>query len=457
MGSAVQICIRDVLEEYMMSHQLNISAFSALSGVNPGTLSRILQGIKPISLRQLEAITAAMDKPADTFFELYVEECFTFTPSMRRIRPFIMKCAELHRLDCIEQVVSRLMEDLSHGPALFGIAEMLYVNRSFTAATILYEHVANAERYQHAERLALCKYRLFSMALGSDLSTNYQAALMFEPYLNRLDVADLLEALKELIDVMVTVHQWQRVGELARTLTQTAEAQYAKSFTERSFVHPVYFYILYGWLIQGAAYAEHQNYEDAICCVDRYRNISWIKESDREAEERIQQFQQWADANLLLYRVLSGEKQAVDEYADYIASFPKEIFLALCHMLQAANRFSFNIDDKLIEFAEYIPTSAEHTKKLDNYNNSVMTEKTAQFYCDLAIYQFQRHPWDAINSLLNGMELSLRISSGHNTARFMALFEQNRHLANKSELQKFNNMSKEMTQLNADKISVILA
>lgn len=457
MGSAVQICIRDVLEEYMMSHQLNISAFSALSGVNPGTLSRILQGIKPISLRQLEAITAAMDKPADTFFDLYVEECFTFTPSMRRIRPFIMKCAELHRLDCVEQVVSRLMEDLSHGPALFEIAEMLYANRSFTAAAILYEHVANAERYQHAERLALCKYRLFSMALGSDLSTNYQAALMFEPYITRLDVQDQLEALKKLIDIMVTAHQWPRVGELARLMTDIAEIQYAHPLSQQKFVRPLYFYIMYGWLIQGTVHTENKNFEEAIRCVERYKNLTWIREQDKEAKIRIRQFQEWAAANILLYRVLSGDREALDEYANYIEAFPKEIFYGLCHIIQATNQFDYNIDTLLIRFHEYIPLSHKDNVKWGDYDKSVMAEKTAQFYYDLSVYQLKHHPLKAVSSILKGMEISIHIVSIRIIACYMALFEYNRALASPCELQQFNNLSKEVTQINADKKTFVLA
>lgn len=120
--------IRDVLQNYMKQHELNYARFSSLSGVNQGTLSRIMQGKAPISFRQLETITHAMELPADSLFDSYIEECFAYPSSVRRIRPFLIRCAELGRLDCIEKMVSRLLDDLFYKTALFEIGEELFSN-----------------------------------------------------------------------------------------------------------------------------------------------------------------------------------------------------------------------------------------------------------------------------------------------------------------------------------------
>jgi len=124
--------------QHMQSNHIMHSTFADISGINSGTLSHILQGNKPISMRQLVAITAGMGLPEDFFFDDYIEECFSFLISIRRIRPFIIRCAELDRLDCVEQIVNRLLDDLAYVSVLFDIAEELFANNKRLAAGGLY-------------------------------------------------------------------------------------------------------------------------------------------------------------------------------------------------------------------------------------------------------------------------------------------------------------------------------
>lgn len=57
--------IRSHLEAYLYSQQLSINQFSIQSGVNSGTLSRILSGQQPIAMNHLKLITRGMSLPED--------------------------------------------------------------------------------------------------------------------------------------------------------------------------------------------------------------------------------------------------------------------------------------------------------------------------------------------------------------------------------------------------------
>lgn len=85
-----------------------------------------------------------------------------------------------------------------------------------------------AEKYQHSERLALCQYRIFQIELEEqlDLEEKLRAATQFELYVNRLDAADQLDALKELMHIYGLVHKWKRVDELAKEMHRIASVQY---------------------------------------------------------------------------------------------------------------------------------------------------------------------------------------------------------------------------------------
>ncbi|KAF6577589.1 transcriptional regulator, partial [Paenibacillus sp. EKM208P] len=76
------------------------------------------------------------------------------------------------------------------------IAEELLAQGRHAAALLLYEGVAEAEKYQHSERLAVCQYRIFTIQIGDDQSRNHKAVILFEPYVERLDDLEQLDALK---------------------------------------------------------------------------------------------------------------------------------------------------------------------------------------------------------------------------------------------------------------------
>lgn len=447
--------IRETLIKHMRDNNMSYSQFSELSGINTGTLSRILNGNKPISMNQLVGITAGMGLPEDFFFDDYLVECFSSMITFRRIRPFIMKCAVLDRLDCIERTVLRLLDNLSYVSALFDVAEELYANKQNQAAALIYEQVSEAEKYQHSERLALCRYRLFLIALGTDLEANSRAAMVFEEYVNRLEEADQLDALKQLINVMMTVHKWKRVDELAEEMLRVATIQYEQFPNEQKTERPLYFYILYAWLIRGTVCEELGDYAGALNYASLYADGSWIREEDETAAWYINQFSEWATANTYLYRVMSGEEEAIDEYADFVAKHPEEIFIALGQIVQAANHFDFDIDRILERFSEYIPFQ-ERKGEHGQYNISVITEKSAQFFSDLGVYQFNKNPEIAINHILEGLILSIKINSVRNMVNCMTLFEKYREWASLEAKKRFKNLSSEVYQLNVEKNMVIL-
>ncbi|QQZ64683.1 transcriptional regulator (plasmid) [Paenibacillus sonchi] len=442
---------------------MSYSRFSELSGINSGTLSRVLQGSRPISVRQLDSITKGMGLAEDFLFDAYVEECFAFNVSMRRIRPFVLKCAVLGRLDCIERIVPPLLDNLSYVPAMFDVAEELLASKHNQAAALIYRHVSEAEKYQHSERLALCRYRLFLINLGEDLEENMRAATQFEPYVNRLDEADQLEALKQLMHVFGMVHKWEKVDALAKEMHKVATIQYdLQCRSERSeeiqkrAERPLYYYILYSYLARSTASEECGDYKRALEFVDLYAGgKNWVQEKDEEAKRILGQFSEWAVANTLLYRLMSGEVEVLNEYADYIASQEDEIFIAVSNMVKAANLYELNIDSILERFAAFIPYQSDKTD-FGEYKPAILKESYAQFLGDLAVYRFNTNEDidNAIELLLQSLNLSIIINSGKNIINCITLFEEYRDYADLQAKEKFKKLSSEVHRL--AKKSVIL-
>lgn len=460
--------IREELLAYMNRNQMKHSHFAELSGINSGTLSRILKGYHPISMAQLVAITAGMKLPEDYFFEDYIEECFSFVVSMRRIRPFIFRCAELDRLDCMEQIVNMLLEDLSYAAVLFEFAEILYLKNRRPAARILYQGVSEAEKYQHSERLAFCQYRLFRIEVEEqeDLEEKLRAVTQFELYVNRLDAADQLDAMKQLMHIYGLVHKWKRVDELAKEMHRIASVQYELEGRRSDTIEeglkcperPFYYYILYAYLARATASEECGDYKRALSFVKLYANGErWVRENDEQSRQIIAQFSKWAVANTYLYRLMTGELDVVDEYADYIALHENEIFVAVRYIVQAANVFKLNIDSILERFAPYIPYETSKTE-FGEYKQTILKESYAQFLIDLAIYHFNQRKSNenALNTVLKSLELSITINSSKNMIACMTLFEEYRDFAHQELLERFKKLSSEVYQLHAKKDLILL-
>ncbi|KWX70871.1 DNA-binding protein [Paenibacillus jilunlii] len=387
---------------------MSINQFARLSGINPGTLSRVVGGQQPIAMNHLERITKGMHLPEDHFYSLYVDECFLHSsPTWRRLRPFLLRSAELGRLDCIEQVVQNLLENLTYAPMLFEVAEGLFQQGQWQAAALLYKNVSASEKYQNSERLAVCQFRLFRIALGDDQTLNLQAALLFECYVDRLDEADQLDGLKHLVNVYYSLHKWDKVDTLAQEMLHVATLRYnlqcqsnRRNNSEKTPEKPLCFYILYSHLMRASVCEEHRDYTSALKFVARYMDISWIQEIDEEVKRTIAQFQEWGIANSLLYRVMSGQVGALTEYLEHISFQKDEIFVALYNILITANLYDWNIDYILEQFAAYIPYRTYPTE-FGEYNQQIMTDQYAKFLAELVIYYTNNKNKEGISLILH--------------------------------------------------------
>ncbi|WNS42595.1 helix-turn-helix transcriptional regulator [Paenibacillus sp. MMS20-IR301] len=438
--------IRDQLANYLSLHGMSINQFAIRSGINSGTLSRIINGHQPIAMSHLELITAGMGVSEDYFYSLYVDECFFHSaPTWRRLRPFIIRCAELGRMDCIERLVHNLLDNLTYVPLLFEVAEGLFRQGHFQAAAVLYENVSASEKYQYSERLATCQYRLFRIALGNDQNTNLRAATLFESYIPRLDEAEQLDALKDLANVYNSLHRWNKVDELASELHRIASIQYELQYSlhqnrkvYKQSSRPIYGYILYSYLLRSLVCEEQGDYAEALELVSKYADGSWIREQTDESRQTIAQFQEWAIANNYLYRILNGCHDVLAEYVEYISVRESEIFTGVFKIIQAANEYAWDIDDILEQFSDYLPFRTYSTI-LGDYNTQVTADHYAQFLIEFATYLLNHKRNEGIQAILQSLEYSIKINSEGKVIKCIDLFEQHRDKANNEQKQQYKN------------------
>ncbi|MGO4788926.1 helix-turn-helix domain-containing protein [Paenibacillus sp. 2KB_20] len=439
--------IQSELDVHLKKTGLTINQFAERSKINSGTLSTIIKGVRPIAMQQLDRMVSAMGLPEGSFYELYADECFAYPLNWRRLKPFLYRCAELDKLELIQKVVRYMTDNLAYVPMLYDTAEDLFNQGKNSAASIIYESVAESEKYQHSERLALCHYRLFTISLGHDQEKNLRAATKFEEFVERLDEVDQLDALKDLANVYCSLRHWSKVDMLAKEMGRKAKIQYAFKYEkdgiryhhDREPQKPLFLYIIYSYLMCSAVCDERGDYEQALRYVALYSDLSWVKEDSEEALAIKDNFKMWAIANTYLYKVMMGDFEIIAEYVGFIETKEDEILPALTKIFQAANRFQFDIDHVLLKFEDHILSLNQ--KDDGTYNYLVRAERYVRFQAELSRYYFTKGRYDeGAKSALDGLASAIKIRNENATLQCVKLFEQFRHGVSDEDQQRYDNL-----------------
>lgn len=450
------------LLRYLKKENLSISAFANKSRINSGTLSRFIKGQQPLSVSNLDLVTEAMNLEEGYFYSLYAYECMIqSSPNWRRLGPFIMRCAELDKLKCLDQLVGMMMDNLTYSSLLFDTAEALYHKGNREAALIIYKKVAESEKYQHAERLGMCQYRIFTCSLNSDQEHNLDCTIQFENYVKRLPDAVQLDALKDLANTLLSLRKWnkakyyiQEMGRISRVLYSQKHKQARPSSRLKRPAKPLFGYILYSDLLLGSIAAENDDYDQALYYVSCYEDQSWVKESDEAAEITKEQFREWAKGNRYLYELMKGNTDVLEPYIDYLSSRENEILKALFKIIQAANMYHFEIDQYLDRFEKLILNHLKRGGGVGSYTEYIIDDRFANFLTDLGKYYIWK---DNIQKgskyILESLEISYKINSTANIVRCCTTIEHIRHKLSYSDLQKYAAIMKEVYYRNEKKIS----
>ncbi|WP_090738024.1 DNA-binding protein [Paenibacillus sp. Mc5Re-14] len=454
--------IRSEIEKELKLGGYTFNSFGQATGLNRGIFSAMLNGNppKPISVRQMDLITKALNYPEDWLYDLYVDECFyDGRPHWKRVKPFLIRCVEVGNLRCVERVLSRLMEDLNHIPTIFALAEELYEEGKLQEAIPFYECVIENEKYQHSERLAISHYKIFSISVSENLETNLEAVLRFVPFRNRLPVDYQLDGLLKMANIYFYLHQWkeaERYADELRNLTSTVLS--LKIYKGKKRLNTERHLVVYygqGYLIKSAALEKQGFFEEAMSYIRYYEDLSWFEDLDGVGEEEVQKFKVWAEANKLNLYILMGDVNRLHLYEDFLKKNPPEIIPGLLTIVESANINGFSINETLLKFSQEIEGFDDVSSMDGNYYpESSSLDTCANLFYQIAVYHFNHSNYVlGINYLLRSLRTYLKINDKPNFVQGTALFEKYRHAATPVQKAEYQYIMEEVLN-NAQKSNV---
>lgn len=437
---------------FILEENLCLSKIAKKTEINAGTLSSIFNKNKIFTVDQLDRVTAVMNLPEGYFYEQYIIDYLKeATPNWRRIRPFLYRCAALDKLDCVEKLVSLLMENLMYAPLLFDVAEDFFKAQKLSAARLLYESVADSEKQQHSERLALCKYRLFNLSLGNDQIKNLHAAIQFEAYMERLDEIDQLEALRDLINLYRSLRDWDKLEVLAKRLEEKAKAYYFSNRKSRNgdkgkkTSRPIFVYLAYPYLLLGSVCEFRKQFDLALQYSSLYADLHWVMETDEETLYWKALFEEWSVVNTYVTKLFAGDESILPDYIAYFESREHEILLSLLNIVEAANQHYYNVDDILQRFKTKITFHINQEEDNPFYSPHIISDFTLNLTNELAVYYLRNENFeDGYNYLLISLEKASIYKDKSGIIKCVGLFEQYRNMASYEVKNTYQNLIREV-------------
>lgn len=438
-----QNSLRAEIKKAILSESTNFAEFSRRSGVNRGVFSLILNpsSPKPISLNQLETIGKALDKESGWLFELFVEECFfNGKPNRRRVEPFLIRCTELGRTDCIHQVLSRLKEDSKYVDMVFEISEALYLSGKNIDALNFYEFVVQNATVIHAEKLAVSHYRIFRSSIGEEHEKNLRTLLRFEPYCKDLPVHYRLDALMKLIDLHFSFAEWddsddrwKHVEYYSKKLFLLADQVYESIKTHQKtrkeslqlpLEKPLVVYYGYSFLSLGNIMLNREKFTQAYTYIAMYEDLSWFEVLDESAKVQIARFTMYAHINWNSLELMEGKEEAIEQCMDLIEAYPEATLSSWVNLLSAANRYGFNIKAHVEDLFKKIEEQGLPFTAITTQNEIVKNRYYLEFYYEQSLYYLNEHERDkALTSIKKAVQIADQINRFDNKKVHQLLFE----------------------------------
>ncbi|USG65828.1 helix-turn-helix transcriptional regulator [Brevibacillus ruminantium] len=433
----LQSSLRLEIERKQRQYGYTLSKLSKLSGINHGHLSDIFRGNRPMTIGQLDALAVVFGQSPGWLYQLYVDECFTNERVSRpRVMRYLIRCAEIGEQSCVEQVVSKLLDNRKNVDILFSVAEKLFESGKRKESIPFYQFVVDSEKDSHSDRFVISQYRLFRAMQGENMEENWRAIIRFEPYRNRLPENYQLDGLLHLANACFMLQEWKKVEKYADELRSLAMRVYQEELSKRkngkicgplrTERHLVVYYGQ-GFLAKGVALQMQGLYREAKLYVKGYADLGWFELLDGTGYREVEKFKIWAKANSYTYDLLMGQTNVLPEYLEFLAKHPEEIPAGLLTIMEAASKYDILINPVLEQYAEEI-------ERFYNYNDQVNISRQYQFRYHKMIYELKNgFISNAIEEILYCLDLSDKLRNQQAFKRCTALFWEYRQQATEKQ------------------------
>ncbi|MED5017819.1 hypothetical protein P9847_10935 [Paenibacillus chibensis] len=249
-----------------------------------------------------------------------------------------------------------------------------------------------------------------------------------------------IDILVNMVKMAFAMENWEEVISLSTRLLETAKviaSHPSKTSGERiETKRHISYYFGYSYLMQGLAFQKLKQYALSIECIEYYRDLSWLNDSTDEAITIVEDFNKFAKANLLTLDILTGNRNKLPEYTEFLQQNPDQILSGLITILESAILYSYNVDHVLEPLRSHIRDASFYTEQ-------VLATKYLSYSFMLALYySLNDHTQEAIIISLHNLSLCDKLGNDKYFKKTIALFETIKIYASVSQLEEYSRILK---------------
>ncbi|WP_431086068.1 DNA-binding protein [Paenibacillus sp. 8b26] len=214
--------------------------------------------------------------------------------------------------------------------------------------------------------------------------------------------------------------------------------------------YPLIFYFGYGYLAKSIVFQKRSLFDRAREYIAKYADLEWYENATDEDIQEIERFKGLAVANGYAVDLLSGNKEILKEYTEFIQENDEETLPGLITIFEAANINEWNIDEYY-----YILDQLETFSSFEDLGNRVYYVKLLN---QLAIYNINQQRYGvAINYILNCLQTAVAMDLYREFITTISMFETVRPFATTEQLTKYQNILQRVHSHEKDISSYIYA
>ena len=195
---------------------------------------------------------------------------------------------------------------------------------------------------------------------------------------------------------------------------------------------PLVYYIGYGNLMKGVAFQKKKRYEEALVCIENYKNLQLFSDGSESNTKIVEDFRFFAVANTYTVDILSGKTDRLAEYAKFIQKYPSETLPGLVTILECANTNNIDVDAIIKPLSDFVTNL-----KFEDLSSTDCTYYLSILHL-LSIYYYKRSYFEAaLNFTIQALIFSDKIGDDKQFKKSAALFEICRPRALPEHLEKY--------------------
>ncbi|PGM57802.1 helix-turn-helix transcriptional regulator [Bacillus sp. AFS053548] len=215
--------------DYMRERNMNLTQLARNSTIHLTEISRILNHKQTLSLRNLDAITAALNLSEGTLYSDYIEECFNENGILdkRRSMEFLYKCALFGYQDQLKVIFNKVLDESQKAILkknlnyIFLVAEKLFEENKEREALPLYECIIESMPDHNSTQLAKSYYRKYYVVRTTD--QGHDAEVHALRHLTKLTKELQLSTYLWIMATCYLRQNWKKVMYYAQTLEKFAK------------------------------------------------------------------------------------------------------------------------------------------------------------------------------------------------------------------------------------------